>query len=98
MSAPDDYMALPGRTRRALLDEALAEHGNVCCICGLRIAPGHESLQHIQPRSKGGITVRENMKPAHKRCNSSLGNKTSDGPEATVHNGLAWMIERMKQK
>ena len=97
MSTPDHYPALPGRVRRALLDEALAEHGWLCCICGLRITPGQESLQHIQPRSKGGMTVRENMKPAHQRCNSSLGNRTSDGPESTVHNGLNGMIERMKR-
>lgn len=86
----DEYMAMSGPQRRRLLDAALAEHGWLCCICGLTIAPGDESLQHVTPRSKGGGNVRENLKPAHRRCNSAAGDREQAGPAGEVHAGLAY--------
>lgn len=86
----DDYMTLSGPQRRALLDQSLAIHGYVCCICGLAIARGDESLQHLTPRSKGGVTTLENTRPAHKRCNYSLQDRISEGIAAEVHSGLSY--------
>lgn len=86
----DDYMTLSGSQRRALLDQSLALHGYVCCICGLSIARGDESLQHLTPRSKGGATTLENTRPAHKRCNYSLQDRESEGIAAAVHSGLSY--------
>lgn len=83
----DDYLSLSGPQRRRLLDNALQEWGWVCCICGLPIREGQESLQHIIPRSKGGRTELATNKPAHKRCNYSLGNRVLDPETALIENG-----------
>lgn len=83
----DDYTSLSGPQRRKLLDTSLQEYGWVCCICGLPIRNGEESLQHIVPRSKGGITALAVNKPAHKRCNYALGNRTLDLDQSLIENG-----------
>ena len=88
----DEYTRLSGAQRRALLDEALAVHGWVCCICGLAIAPGQESLQHVVARSLGGDNSKDNHRPAHLSCNSQLQNRDTSGPAGEVHSGLAWFL------
>lgn len=84
----DEYGRLSGRQRRALLDQALAAHGWVCCICGLTIAPGDESLQHVTARARGGQRTAGNERPAHKSCNYQLQDRETSGPEGELHNGL----------
>lgn len=83
----DDYTSLSGPQRRKLLDTAIQTYGWMCCICGLPIRAGQESLQHVVPRSKGGTTSLATNKPAHKRCNYSLGNRVLDPQEDLIHNG-----------
>lgn len=84
----DEYTRLSGPQRRALLDQALAVHGWVCCICGLSIAPGDESLQHVASRSRGGQRAASNERPAHKSCNYQLQDRETSGPEGEMHSGL----------
>lgn len=89
----DDYMRMSGTQRRRILDAVLARDGWVCCICGLAIAPGQESLQHKRPRSKGGttdLTDPASLGPAHRRCNYSAGDRDLDGPAGEVHSGLSY--------
>lgn len=89
----DDYTRLSGPQRRRILETVLARDGWVCCICGLAIAPGDESLQHKTPRSRGGSTdVRDpaSLGPAHKRCNYSAGAKLIEGPAGAIHSGLGY--------
>ncbi len=86
----DSYLGMSSRRRRALLDQTLALHGWVCCICGLTIAPGDESLQHLVPRAHGGSNDPSNLRPAHRLCNSQLGARPTEGPAATIHNGLGY--------
>lgn len=94
----DDYLALSGGQRRALLDQALAAYGWVCCICGLGIAPGQESLQHTTARSRGGQRTAENERPAHKSCNYQLQDRDSSGPAGEIHNGLDYFAaSRLEQ-
>lgn len=83
----DDYTSLSGPQRRKLLDTAIQTYGWKCCICGLPIRAGQESLQHVVPRSKGGTTSLATNKPAHKKCNYSLGNRVLDPAEDLIHNG-----------
>lgn len=90
----DPYLSLPHTARRAMLDAALATHGWICCICGLTIAPGTESLQHLTPRSKGGTDSSENLRPAHQSCNSQLQDRETSGPAGEIHNGLDWFTNR----
>ena len=94
MNSPDPYLTMPHAQRRALLDEVLAVHGYVCCICGLTITPGSESLQHIKSRSKGGTNEKNNLKPAHLQCNSQLQDRETSGPAGEIHNGLSWFVEQ----
>ncbi|WP_157975810.1 HNH endonuclease [Brachybacterium sp. YJGR34] len=86
----DEYLSLSGTQRRALLDQALAVYGWVCCICGLSISPGQESLQHTTARNRGGKRTAENERPAHKSCNYQLQDRDSSGPEGEIHNGLGY--------
>lgn len=87
-----DYLDKHPRTRRAMLDNALTEHGWTCCICGRPILPGSESLQHLVPRSKGGTDDPDNLRPAHLRCNSALGARDLD-PRLVVAHGEAQLLE-----
>lgn len=89
----DDYLSLSGPQRRRLLEQVLATYGWRCCLCGLAIAAGTESLQHVIPRSKGGLTTLENSRPAHKRCNYAAGDRVSDGPAGMIHDGTAFFCD-----
>lgn len=94
MTSPDPYLSLPYAERRAMLDDALATHGWICCICGLTITPGSESLQHITARKRGGSNEKINLKPAHKLCNSQLQDRETTGSAGEIHNGLSWFIKQ----
>ena len=89
----DDYTSLSGKQRRALLDTALQTYGWKCCICGLPIRAGQESLQHVIPRSKGGRTELATNKPAHQSCNYALGDRVMDPETALIHNGESWFTK-----
>lgn len=89
----DHYTRMSGAQRRRVLEAVLARDGWVCCICGLTIAEGDESLQHKTPRSRGGVTTLadpEALGPAHKRCNYAAGARVVDGPAGQVHSVLAY--------
>jgi 5-methylcytosine-specific restriction protein A len=45
----------------------LARDGGVCWICGL---PGADTIDHLTPRARGGDSSDENLKAAHRSCNS----------------------------
>ena len=93
-SVSDDYLKLSGPQRRALLDTAIQEWGWNCCICGLPIRRREDAtLQHINPRSKGGITELATNKPAHGKCNYSLGNKVLDQETALIENGESFFTK-----
>ena len=48
----------------------LATYGDTCCHCG---QPGARTSEHIHPRSLGGTDQLDNLRPAHRSCNSSRG-------------------------
>lgn len=84
------YTSMSSVRRRQLLVNALQNFGWVCCICGLPIRAGDASLQHVKPRSKGGTEAHDNLRPAHKSCNYSLGNRELDPAHDTIENGEAF--------
>lgn len=48
--------------------------GKSCGICGK--APTKKmTVDHIMPKSKGGMNSRKNLQPAHLLCNRLKGNK-----------------------
>lgn len=87
------YLDKSSKERRAMLDRALLVHGWTCCICARPIKRGHESLQHIKARSNGGTDDPGNLRPAHKRCNYSLGKRDLD-PALVIGNGEEWLVEQ----
>ncbi|PZP03182.1 MAG: hypothetical protein DI609_01360 [Corynebacterium urealyticum] len=59
-----------GRRVTELTAEVLAQYGDRCHLCGLT---GATTADHIVPRSKGGSDELDNLRPAHKSCNSARG-------------------------
>lgn len=61
------------------LADVLALHGRVCSICAEEIR--HESqltLDHVVPLARGGAHSLENLRPAHRACNSWKGDRLPD--------------------
>ena len=44
-----------------------AEWAHACAYCAERA----DTLDHVRPRSQGGLTVEENLVPACRRCNGA---------------------------
>lgn len=57
---PIDYKAL------------LAKYGKVCHLCRKPI-DGDLTWDHVKPLARGGTHTEDNLKPAHRRCNSRKG-------------------------
>ena len=50
--------------------ELLFDHDGLCHLCGGPInGPEQAEIDHILPLSKGGPHTRDNLAPAHRRCN-----------------------------
>ncbi|QBZ73195.1 HNH endonuclease [Gordonia phage EricDab] len=60
-------MSLGSRPWRRMVALTLATFGTTCHLCG---RPGATSADHLIPRSKGGLHVLSNLRPAHPSCNS----------------------------
>jgi len=54
----------------------LARNGYHCAMCGCDLTIGSAHIDHIQPFSKGGLTVPENLQPLCTMCNLKKGNRT----------------------
>ncbi|AKU17033.1 HNH endonuclease [Luteipulveratus mongoliensis] len=53
----------------------LARDDGRCAYCGL---PGADTMDHIQPRSRGGATSWMNAVAAHRHCNQVKGDRTPE--------------------
>jgi 5-methylcytosine-specific restriction endonuclease McrA len=63
---------VPACTRRGILDRDRW----TCQYCADRPGRGHLSVDHILPRSKGGVTSWDNCVAACTRCNQRKGDRT----------------------
>ncbi len=52
------------------LEAVLARDGMVCSICGKPLTRQTLSFDHVIPLARGGEHNGENLRPAHRRCNS----------------------------
>lgn len=69
------FVRVPYRARAALTRRAVfARDGWVCQYCG---SPA-ENLDHVVPKSRGGLHVWENVVAACRRCNSRKENRTPE--------------------
>lgn len=61
--------------------EVVDSYNSICHICGLVVSleigsPDRLSLDHIIPLSRDGKNVKDNVAPAHRRCNQGRTNMT----------------------
>ena len=62
---------------RKLCEYAVRYEFCYCYLCGEPILQGQKwNLDHIKPRSKGGETTPENLRPTHYDCNSAKADLT----------------------
>lgn len=60
---------------RELCRISISYHMVYCYLCGQIINPEDDwNLDHVRPKSKGGITAPYNLRPVHKECNTKRGN------------------------
>ena len=64
----DETELLPKRiTKSRFRARIFAEWGHACAYCAERA----DTLDHVLPRFRGGMTVAENLVPACRRCNGA---------------------------
>lgn len=64
-----DSVLVPKRTAKRRFRQAILEAwGHACAYCG---EAGANTLDHVLPRHRGGLTVRANLVAACQRCNLS---------------------------
>lgn len=64
--------------RKMILQELVTEQNNICALCHqpfIGIAGTQATIDHIQPKSKGGISDRSNYQAAHRNCNGLKADK-----------------------
>jgi 5-methylcytosine-specific restriction endonuclease McrA len=64
-------------------ESVVKERGSICHVCGSPTSyeigsPDTLSLDHLLPMSRGGNNSKENVAPAHRRCNQNRTNMTLD--------------------
>lgn len=70
------YDRLPHRTVRLSRQALFARDGHRCQYCGRRFPLAQLSLDHVIPRSHGGMSTWENMVCACVKCNIKKGGRT----------------------
>jgi hypothetical protein len=72
-TSTDGRKAIPAAIRRAVIER----DGFVCGICAGTVDPADVHLDHIHPVVLGGLTVTENLRVTHSRCNIRKGAKVA---------------------
>lgn len=78
------YDRLPLQTVKLNRRNIFARDHNQCQYCGKRFATSELSLDHVKPRSQGGLTTWENLVCCCVTCNAKKGGRTPD----QAHMGL----------
>lgn len=73
------------RCRKTLTDAVIARDGAICYLCQGAIdlsLSGHDlmglTIDHVIPLSRGGPHTLENLRPAHRTCNSHKSSRTAE--------------------
>jgi 5-methylcytosine-specific restriction enzyme A len=68
-----------GADHRRIREQVLREE-RVCWLCLEPARPGDPlTADHVVPRAQGGTNTRQNMRAAHRSCNSRRGARTTPG-------------------
>lgn len=70
------YRRVPRQNRSVSRKGILLRDSLTCQYCGVKRAAGDLTLDHVVPRSRGGLTTWENLASACFGCNNTKGNRT----------------------
>jgi len=79
------YDRLPNRSLRLNRHTVFARDGHCCQYCGHRLPPSQLSLDHVLPRSRGGLTTWDNVVCACVTCNVKKGGRTPQEAHMKLH-------------
>jgi len=69
-----EYRRIPHQTRALSRKNILLRDRNTCQYCGIVLNSGELTLDHVQPRSRGGLSTWENLVACCHTCNRRKGN------------------------
>ena len=78
------YDRLPRQDVKLNRRNIFARDRNRCQYCGGHFPTRELSLDHVKPRSKGGVSTWENMVCCCVRCNARKGGRTPSGAQMTM--------------
>jgi 5-methylcytosine-specific restriction endonuclease McrA len=70
-----EYRRIPHQTRALSRKNILLRDRNTCQYCGVVLSSGDLTLDHVQPRSRGGLSTWENLVACCHTCNRRKGNR-----------------------
>ncbi len=70
-----DYRRIPHQTRALSRKNILLRDRNCCQYCGVILTAGELTLDHVLPRSRGGLSTWENLVACCHDCNRRKGNQ-----------------------
>jgi len=70
-----EYRRIPHQTRALSRKNILLRDRNTCQYCGIVLASGELTLDHVLPRSRGGLSTWENLVACCHSCNRTKGNQ-----------------------
>ncbi|HUZ05549.1 MAG TPA: HNH endonuclease [Acidobacteriaceae bacterium] len=69
-----EYRRIPHQTRALSRKNILLRDRNTCQYCGIVLTAGELTLDHVIPRSRGGLSTWENLVACCHNCNRRKGN------------------------
>ena len=69
-----EYRRIPHQTRALSRKNILLRDRNTCQYCGIILTAGELTLDHVIPRSRGGLSTWENLVACCHDCNRRKGN------------------------
>lgn len=69
-----EYRRIPHQTRALSRKNILLRDRNTCQYCGVVLHSGDLTLDHVVPRSRGGLSTWENLVACCHNCNRKKGN------------------------
>ena len=78
-----EYIHIPFERRSLSRKNILLRDHSTCQYCGTQYPPSELTLDHVQPRSRGGESAWDNLVACCKRCNHRKGNRTPE--ESGMH-------------
>ena len=70
-----EYRRIPHQTRALSRKNILLRDGNCCQYCSVALTAGELTLDHVIPRSRGGLSTWENLVACCHSCNRRKGNQ-----------------------